>query len=432
MTIYTLYIRRILFALCSLICLGPLTAQTTYTVETVPDPKEQGRGYVSDPDDYLPEGDEARLNNLIAGLEDSATAQLAVVVLESIGQENPKDFATRLFSHWGIGQADIDNGLLLLSVMDQRRTEFETGYGLEGVLPDAVCYRVGMQELVPHFREGNYGAGLIAAVQRFKEILEQPEAVEEIRSRPETEVPRTGWYAIPWLLRWYVIINLVFHAGVLIWIFHALYSKEDLYDKYMDLYKVYSFIWLIFFPIPYALVYLFLNRKLKQLRNYPRYSKVNGQPMRKLSEPEDDAYLEKGQVTEEEIDTADYDVWVSEDGEEILVLRYGKRYTRYEKCPECGFVAYYHAHTKTVKHPTYDEHGKKEKLYLCKNCGYSVKKYVAIPKKGKDKTGSWGGGAAIGGASSWGSAGSSWSGGSSGGSSWGGGSSGGGGAGVSW
>ncbi|NRB62374.1 MAG: TPM domain-containing protein, partial [Saprospiraceae bacterium] len=74
--------------------------------------------------------------------------------------------------------------MLVFTVMDQRRTEFETGYGLEGVLPDAICYRVGMQQLVPYFRSAEYGAGLIAAVNEFKRILEQPDAASEITAIP--------------------------------------------------------------------------------------------------------------------------------------------------------------------------------------------------------------------------------------------------------
>lgn len=416
-------------ALCLLAAAFSLSAQSTYTVETIPNPKTgAGTGYVSDPDDILPAEDENTLNNLIMTLEDSTTAQVAVVIVQSIGSENPKEFATRLFQYWGIGQAGADNGLLVFTVMDQRRTEFETGDGLEAVLPDAVCYRIGMQELVPYFREGDYGAGLIAAVRSFKQILENPEQVEEVRERPaytERENSNTGI----WILNGYLILNLLFHLGLLGWVWHSLRSKDDLYDKYMALRKSYSIVWIFFFPIPYLLVYFFLRGKLKALRKQPRYSKVNGKPMHRVSEPEDDQYLQKGQVTEEEIGTADYDVWVTDDGDDILILRYGIRHSKYEKCPECGFTTYYHAHTKTVKHPTYEEPGKKEKLYLCKSCGYSLSKYVGIPRLGPSKSSSsWGSSSS----SSW-SGGSSWSsGGSSGSSSWGGGGSSGGGAGVSW
>ena len=68
--------------------------------------------------------------------------------------------------------------------MDQRRTEFETGYGLEGILPDLLCYQIGMQELVPEFREGRYGLGLIKAVIRITTILENPEEAQQFTGQP--------------------------------------------------------------------------------------------------------------------------------------------------------------------------------------------------------------------------------------------------------
>ncbi|MCR9290030.1 MAG: TPM domain-containing protein [Bacteroidetes bacterium] len=390
-----------------------LFSQEAFTVETVPNPTDGGRGYVSDPNNYLSTSDKATLNSLIASLEDSSTAQIAVVVLESIGYDNPKEFTTRLFNHWGIGQADVDNGLLILSVMDQRRTEFETGYGLEGVLPDLICYRVGMQELVPHFKLGDYGAGLIAAVSRFKKILEDPNSVSEIRSLkgPGSRSPIPG---IPVPLFWYILVNLIYHLAICIWVLLTLWNKEDLYDKYKSIEKVYGW-WLgIPFPIPYFLIMPILKNQLKKLRNEPRFSNESGKALRKLSEEEEDEFLKSGQIIEEGIGSVDYDVWISADHEEILILRYARRFSKYSKCPKCEFKTYYLAHSHTVQHATRYSSGKHLKQYECKNCGYINQVYTTLPRI----TQSSGGGG--------------FSGGGGGGSSFGGGSSGGGGAGVSW
>ena len=114
------------------------TAQ--YTIKTVPNKKLINNSYVSDPDNYLENYAIQEINQLCKNLEDSTSAQVAVVVLNSIGADNPHDFGTRLFNYWGIGQRGIDNGLLILMIMDQRRVEFITGNGFESVLPDQLCY----------------------------------------------------------------------------------------------------------------------------------------------------------------------------------------------------------------------------------------------------------------------------------------------------
>lgn len=412
-------VRLICLLVISILFISTMSGQgngKSFTVETVPDPKRGGTGYVSDPGNYLRPEEVVRLNELISGLEVSSTAQAAVVVLPSIGEENPKEFATSLFSHWGIGQKETDNGLLVLVVMDQRRTEFETGYGLEGVLPDALCYRIGMQELVPYFQQKQYGQGLIAAVQRFKSILENPESKEEIYADPgqDRSGPRDLW-TILWV---YLLLNLIFHVWVLTFIFNVLHGKGELYDKYQDLRKARNYLLLVFFPIPFVLVFVWVTRKLRQLRYQPRFSKKTGAPMRLLPESEEDEYLEKGQVTEEEIGSADYDVWATESGDDLLILRYAKPFTRYSRCPNCKYVTYYQSETITIRSATYSHSGLKELTYRCKNCHYTHTKSIVIPKLTTSSSSS--GGFRSGGGSGGGS------------SSWGGGRSGGGGAGVSW
>jgi len=390
-----------------------LSAQT-YTVQTVPNPKPQG-GYVSDPDGILSEADRNRLNAICSKIEDSATAQVAVVILSSIGTDNPKDFATRLFNEWGIGYADKDNGLLVLTVMDQRRTEFETGYGMEAVLPDAICYRIGMQELVPHFREGEYGRGLIAALSRMSEIMLDPDAQADIQSEMD-RISRADRPKGLWVLWGYLgLAGLMFLIN-LVWNGAHLWSKDDLHDKYIAIRKFHWLGWAIIFPLPYLLFYFFNRGLLKRLRNQPRFSKLTGAPMRKLAEGEDDSFLEPGQVIEEQIGSVDYDVWVTEAQDDALILRYAKRFSKYEPCPECGFKTYYLARTETLKAATYSSAGKGQHVFECKNCGYQKVDTFQIAKKTKA---SGGGG--------FGGGGGGFSGGS-----FGGGSSGGGGAGVSW
>ncbi|HPH18825.1 MAG TPA: TPM domain-containing protein [Haliscomenobacter sp.] len=383
----------------------------SYTVNTVPDPKNKNSS-VSDPDDYLSASDEAVLNQLINAMEDSTTAQAAVVVLYSIGEENPKEFATKLFQKWGIGMAEKDNGLLILTVMDQRRTEFETGLGTESVLPDAICYRVGMQELVPHFQKGDYGVGLIAAVNKFKYILENPDNVSEIEDQTYSSNDKGGWLQV---LFGHSIFNAIFHLLSLMFVYKSLSSKEDAYDKYNSLRKSRMWGFLILFPIPYIFVWWFVGRKMKELRYGKRFSKKTGAELRLIPDNEEDPYLQKGQITEEEIGVADYDVWANDnDADDILILRYSKSNLQYRRCPKCSYITYYNSHTQTIVSPTYSSSGTKEVTNDCKSCNYHDVKRVTIPMLTRSS-------------SSGGSGGSS-----GGGGSWGGGSSGGGGAGVSW
>ncbi|WP_170110490.1 TPM domain-containing protein [Flavilitoribacter nigricans] len=387
-------------------------SQSGLRVEEVPDPKEMaGRGYVSDPGSYLSPNAVNQLNNLIGSLEQNSTAQIAVVLLPSIGDQIPKDFATELFQHWGIGQAGTDNGLLILVVMDQRRVEFETGYGLEGVLPDVICYRIINENFVPHFKEGDYDAGLISSVNRVKTLLEDPVALEEIRTEMRPKRKYVFNTPVPPLLFYYAIITILFHVAISAWVALTMANKETLYDKYRHIRYIRAFIFIILFPVPYIAFWFILGSLLKRLRNQPRFSKLNGEPMRKLTEEEEDEYLKKGQIIEEQLGSVDYDVWITEDLEDVMILPYAKRMSKYSNCPKCKFKTYHHIHTNTLRHATEYTTGLKEQIHECENCNYFNRKTIVIPRITRSSGGS---------------------GSSGGGGSWGGGSSGGGGAGGSW
>ena len=147
-----------------LICLNiTMMAQRKWTMKTVPNTRlESNDIHVSDPDDYLSDSAEMNINTALCAIRDKADVFL--VTLASIGDAESKSFATDLFNYWGIGDAETNNGVLLLFVEDQHAMEFETGYGAEETLTDAKCQRIFTNTIVPFFRAGDYEGGLCAGV----------------------------------------------------------------------------------------------------------------------------------------------------------------------------------------------------------------------------------------------------------------------------
>ena len=145
-----------------------------YNIDNFPSPKNgTANGYISDPDDFISESEEHQINKILWEIEQNTTAQIAVAIVNSIGNEVPKDFAVNLFEKWGIGYADKDNGLLILTVINQRRTEFEVGYGLEPILTDLMCHRIGTDEIQTYspaviFDHFFCDFSLVAAIGEFR------------------------------------------------------------------------------------------------------------------------------------------------------------------------------------------------------------------------------------------------------------------------
>ena len=157
---------------------------TEYTVTSIPNPiTTDAHAFVSNPDGILRPETTQQMNTLLDSLRSQTGAEVAVVVVNSIGYEEIKPFATSLFKEWGIGKAKQDNGFLVLFVLDQKKVTFETGYGLEGVLPDAICKRIQNQNMIPEFKKGDYDAGLLSGVQRICSVIRK-EPIPEVTVTP--------------------------------------------------------------------------------------------------------------------------------------------------------------------------------------------------------------------------------------------------------
>ena len=112
-----------------------ITYNKQYTVDEVPNPKtNDANAFVANPDGIITEETVYQLDTMLQNLEAKNKAEIAVVVLNSIGDNDIFDFGVELFECWGIGKKRSDNGLLILFVLDQRKIRFETSYELEGVL----------------------------------------------------------------------------------------------------------------------------------------------------------------------------------------------------------------------------------------------------------------------------------------------------------
>lgn len=175
---------RFLFLLACLSFTTALSAQ--YTIESLPNQKLVNNSYVTNPDNILGAATVSQIDTMLRQLELKTTVQVAVVVVESIGEADITDFSQNLFRAWGIGQKEKDNGLLILFVNDKRTIRFHTGYGLEGVLPDITCKRIQTEFMLPAFRKGGYDEGMMAGLAQVEKVLTDPVYAQELKE-PEKE-----------------------------------------------------------------------------------------------------------------------------------------------------------------------------------------------------------------------------------------------------
>lgn len=149
-------------------------------------------GRVVDQANLLSPAKEAELTERLATLERDTTDQLVVLTVADLRGRDIADYGVRLGRFWALGQADRDNGVILIVAPKERQVRIEVGYGLEGVLPDALAARIIHERITPAFRVGGFERGVsdgVAAIETQlrldpDEARARAEAAEPVRAEP--------------------------------------------------------------------------------------------------------------------------------------------------------------------------------------------------------------------------------------------------------
>lgn len=117
---------------------------------------------VTDYTNTLSAEEKQRLEDKLVAFDDSTSTQIAVVMMRSIGDYDVNEYATELGRRWGVGHQGKNNGIVILVAKDDRKLSIQTGYGLEGALPDVITQQIRVNEMNPHFKQGDFYGGLDA------------------------------------------------------------------------------------------------------------------------------------------------------------------------------------------------------------------------------------------------------------------------------
>jgi uncharacterized protein len=128
-------------------------------------------GRISDYAGLLTPAERDRLEQKLRERERGSANQVAVAIFRSLEGENLEDYTARLFEAWRLGQKDLDNGVLFVVFVEDRRTRIEVGYGLEATLTDAVTSSILSQEVAPRFRAGRFADGIDAALDAIDRAI---------------------------------------------------------------------------------------------------------------------------------------------------------------------------------------------------------------------------------------------------------------------
>lgn len=128
-------------------------------------------GRVNDQAEIISAPTEAQISAYLEAVETQAGPQIAVLTLPSLEGESLEAFSIRVTDQWRLGDADRDDGVLLLVAVEEKKIRLEVGYGLEGDLTDIKSGFIIREIIQPRFRAGDFDGGILSAVQTIGGIV---------------------------------------------------------------------------------------------------------------------------------------------------------------------------------------------------------------------------------------------------------------------
>lgn len=203
--LYRAWFRPLLLALLLLVVqLGALAQQ-------VP-PRPSPPRLVNDLAGMMQPDEVAALEQKLVNYNDSTSSQISIVTVPTLGDNEIADYAQKLYETWGIGQKGNNNGVLLLIARKEQKARIQTGYGLEGAIPDALAKRIISNTIVPAFREEQYYQGLDRATDQLIALAKgEYKADQTTRTRQRSnDDSGSGWTF--WLIIGALILFMLFRS----------------------------------------------------------------------------------------------------------------------------------------------------------------------------------------------------------------------------
>jgi len=156
------------------------------------------------------------LEDLCYQVDSLTSAEIAIHVVNTTQPWGIDTFAARTFSANGIGKAGRDNGVLLVVSTDERAWRFEVGYGLEGILNDALVGRIGRDNLTPALQSGDFFEGIYDATYvAGSEIVSRYDGGS---ANPEPSLLVLDWKAVAVVVIVFLAISIVTRGRSFLWI----------------------------------------------------------------------------------------------------------------------------------------------------------------------------------------------------------------------
>jgi uncharacterized protein len=197
-----------IFPLFLFVLVSFLTVASAQAERPFPKP----RGPVNDFANVIPPDYQEKINAITTELYEKTGTAVVVVTMPDIGGAEYNDYVNRLYSAWGIGKKGEDKGVLIFVTVKERKMRIETGYGVEGILPDGLVGEIRDRYMIPYLKEDKYGEALLNGTLAVAQVIADNAGVK-LTGRMPARAPAkrsSGAGFLPLLL---IIIFFMFFLG---------------------------------------------------------------------------------------------------------------------------------------------------------------------------------------------------------------------------
>ena len=135
---------------------------------------------------------------------------IVVVTMPDIGGAEYNDYANRLYSAWGIGKKGEDKGVLIFVAVKERKMRIETGYGVEGILPDGLVGEIRDRYMIPYLKQNKFGEGLYAGTAAVAQVIAKASGVKLSAETPKMPAKKRSGFSFLPLIFILIVIMLIF------------------------------------------------------------------------------------------------------------------------------------------------------------------------------------------------------------------------------
>lgn len=170
-------------------------------------------GAVNDFARVIPPDYKNRMEGLAQEVLEKTGTAIVIVTMQSIGDDELNDYVNRLYKAWGIGKKGEDKGVLIFLTLKERKFRIETGYGVEGILPDGLVGEIRDRYAIPYFKKGDFGQGLSNTVTAVASVVAKAANVSITDGVPVTQPSerkvRQGGSVWPLIILVLILVSLL-------------------------------------------------------------------------------------------------------------------------------------------------------------------------------------------------------------------------------